>query len=82
MCLSAPHPNITRMTHVHQAVLPGTYLTFELTTCWQKGQETTPESSVRYAGKMGTGRGWVVTTEARLVWVVLTGRVTPTRHKV
>lgn len=67
---------------MHQAALPGTYLTFELTTCRQKGQETTPESSVRYVGKMGTGRGWVVTTEARLVWVVLTGRVTPTRHKV
>lgn len=80
--LSEPHPDSARMTHMHQAVLPGTYLTFELTTCWQKGQETVLEKSVRYAGKMGTGRGWVTTTDAGVVWVVLPGGVTPTRHKV
>lgn len=58
-----------------QAALPGTYLTSETTTCWQEGQQTSPGSSVRYAGEMGTGRGWL-TAQA-----LPTGSVTPTRHK-
>lgn len=82
LCLfSAPHPASERSRHNAQASLPGTRLTLELTTCWQKGQETVPETSVRYAGKMGTGWGWVTTTDTCAAWALLTGGVTPTRHR-
>lgn len=80
--LSGPHPDSAMSRHVTQAARPGTRLTSELTACRQKGQVTVPEVSVRYAGKMGTGRGWVTTTGAHAGGGLRTGGVTPTGRKV
>ncbi len=67
---------MARSTHVHQAALPGRYVTLVVTTRWQYGQLTTPGTSLRYGSEIGTGCGCVTT--AGWVCLLLTDGVTPT----
>lgn len=76
MCASVSHPITARSAHMHQAALPGRYVTFVVTTWWQCGQRTTPGLSLRYVRETGTGCGWVTITG--WVCLLLTDGVTPT----
>lgn len=62
------YPAIARMTHQHQAAVPGTCVTLLVTRWLQCGQRTKPGAPLRYSTAMGTGCGWLTTA---IGWVCL-----------
>lgn len=62
------YPAIARMTHQHQAAVPGTCVTLLVIRWLQCGQRTKPGAPLRYSTAMGTGCGWLTTA---IGWVCL-----------